>query len=104
MREGNYKPIPWPAKWKVGQGHSFGPMSIERLTEIVRQKEIKVRQYDPCDAYWLLIVVDFMDSAQEQEIRIGGLTIDSDVFQKVIIYKPYFEHIVEIAPQPANVR
>ena len=72
--------------------------------EIVREKEAKVRGYDQCDTWWLLIVVDSMDSAQEQEIRIDGLGVDSDVFQKIIIYKPYFEHIVEIAPLPVAAR
>jgi hypothetical protein len=78
-------------------------MSVDRLTEIIREKEAKVRQYATCDAYWLLIVVEFIDSAQEQEIRIDGLTIESDVFQKIIVYKPGFEHIVEITPQTAIV-
>jgi hypothetical protein len=82
------------------QAHDFGLMSIRRLAEIVREKEAKAREYIRCDAYWLLIVVDFIDSAQEQEIRIDGLAVESNVFQKVIVYKPYFEHIVEVAPQP----
>ena len=86
------------------QLHGFGLMSHERLTKIIREKEAKARQYVRCDAYWLLIVVDFLDSAQEQEIRIDGFTIDSEVFQKIILYKPYFEHIVEITPQPVSVQ
>ena len=79
-------------------------MSPERLKEIIREKEAKARQYVTCEAYWLLIVVDFIDSAQEQEIRIDGLTVESDVFQKIIVYKPNFEHIVETTPQLASAR
>ncbi len=71
-------------------------MSIERLTEIIREKKAKARQYVACHAYWLLIVVDFIDSAQEQEIRIDGLSIESNVFRRIIIYKPRFEHIVPV--------
>jgi hypothetical protein len=85
-----------PAKWSVMQSHRFGLMSTTRLTDIIREKEAKARQYITCEAYWLLIVVDFKDSAQEQEIRIDGLTIKSDVFQKKIVYKTNFEHVVEI--------
>jgi hypothetical protein len=36
-----------------------------------------------------------MDAAQEQEIRINGLSVASAVFDKMIVYKPGFEHIVE---------
>ena len=74
-------------------------MSIARLNEIISEKEAKAQRYAPCDVYWLLIVVDFIDAAQEQEIRIDGLTVRSDMFQKIIIYKTGFEHIVELEPQ-----
>lgn len=96
LREGIYKPLQFPVKWTVVQSHNFGLMSKERLTEIIRAKEGKAQHYTTCDSYWLLIVVDFMDSAQEQEIRIDGFTIDSGVFKKIIVYKPYFEHILEL--------
>jgi hypothetical protein len=102
LREGIYKPLPWPAKWKVTQAHDIGLMSTERLMEIIREKEVKARSYSTCDAYWLLIVVDFMDLAQDQEIRIDDLSVTSDVFEKIIIYKTYLEHIVEITPQPVR--
>jgi hypothetical protein len=36
-----------------------------------------------------------MDAAQEQEIRIDGLNIASDVFERIIVYKPLLGHIVE---------
>ena len=72
--------------------------------EIIREKEVKARQHVACEVYWLLIIVDFIDAAQEQEIRIDGLTVESDVFQKIIVYKPNFEHILEITPQPASAR
>jgi hypothetical protein len=94
-----YKPLQFAAKWKVSQSHSPGLMSITRLNGIISEKEAKAQNYAPCDAYWLLIVVDFIDAAQEQEIRIDGLTVRSDMFQKIIIYKTGFEHIVELEPQ-----
>ena len=96
LEAGIYKPLQSPGRWKVGQGHSFGLMSTQRLTEIVAEKEAKAQQYIACDAYWLLIIVDFIDAAQEQEIRIDGLTVESKMFQKILIYKPNFEHIVEV--------
>jgi hypothetical protein len=77
-------------------------MSADGLKEIIREKEAKARHYSTCAAYWLLVVVDFIDSAQEQEIRVDGLMVESDIFQKIIVYKPQFDHIVEITPCPAG--
>jgi hypothetical protein len=104
LKKGIYKPLQSPGRWKLGQGHEFGLMSVSRLTEIIREKEVKARKYIKCDEYWLLIIVDFIDAAQEQEIRIDGLTIESDVFQKIIVYKPGYGHIVEITPRQADAR
>jgi len=102
LRKGVYKPLKSKAKWKVTQGHDFGLMSVTRLAEIIREKEVKAQRYVACDAYWLLIIVDFINAAQEQEIRIDGLTAESTVFKKIIVYKPGFEHIVEIAPHAVD--
>lgn len=96
IKEGNYKPLTWEAKWQVMQSHTSGVMAVERLTEILLDKEKKAQQYRPCDAYWLLVIVDWIDPAQEQEIRVDGLSIRSDVFERVIIYKPHFEHVVDV--------
>jgi hypothetical protein len=83
------------AKWRVIGSYSVGPMSDQGLESIVREKEAKSAQYEPRDAYGLLVVVEAMDAAQEQEIRIDGLHIASDVFERIIVYNPLFEHIVE---------
>lgn len=99
LQEGLYRPLQSPAKWRVSQSHDFGLMSAKRLTEIIKEREAKARQYLTCDVYWLLIVVDFIDSAQEHEIRVDGVTIESDVFQRIIVYKPKSEHILEVAPR-----
>jgi hypothetical protein len=71
-------------------------MSQVRLTQIVRLKEQKAKKYRSCDAYWLLVIVDFMSAAQEQEIRVDGLCISSAVFGKIIVYKPNFDHILDV--------
>lgn len=87
----------WPdPKWHSRQVYTVEEMSSVRLQEIVAEKESKVAQYATCDAYWLLIVVDWTDPAQEQEITTSGFTISSTVFEKIIVYKPSFEEIVEV--------
>jgi hypothetical protein len=71
-------------------------MSRDRLLDIVKAKEVLSANYKPCDAYWLLVVVDFIDAAQDQEIRVDGFDpITSNIFEKVIVYKTGFGHIFE---------
>jgi hypothetical protein len=83
------------ARWRVNGLYSVGSMSDQGLESIVREKEAKSAEYEQHDAYWLLVVVEAMDAAQEQEIRIHGLNIASDVFERIIVYKPLLGHIVE---------
>ena len=52
--------------------------------------------YQRCDAYWLVVVVDFIDPAQDQEIRVNGFQkITSSVFDKVLVYKTRYHHVLE---------
>lgn len=82
--------------WRLVQGHSSPSMSIAKLREIVAGKEELSKSYQHCDAYWLLVVVDFLDRAQDQEIRISGFEkIKSTVFERVVVYKTHFGHVYE---------
>lgn len=84
------------ARWTVVQVYNGPVMSRDRLVEIVQSKERRANKYEKCDAYWLLVVVDFMNFAQDQEIRIDGFDkIQTDVFEKVIVYKTLFGHVLE---------
>jgi hypothetical protein len=83
------------ARWNASGVHTPGLMSEKALEAIVRDKEAKSTDYAPRDAYWLLVVAEAMDPAQEQEIRIDGLNISSQVFEKIIVYNPLFGHVVE---------
>jgi len=86
------------AKWRVCQVYSVDLMSPTELEKIVREKESKAAEYLPCDDYWLLIIVDWMDNAQEQEISVRKVKIASNIFQRIIVYKPGFEDILEVWP------
>lgn len=83
------------AQWRLAQVHSVEEMAVAGLEAIVREKESKAAEYAPCDAYWLLVVVEFIDPAQDQEIT-DGVKIASSIFEKVIVYKPAFEQILEV--------
>jgi hypothetical protein len=85
-------------KWRLQQLYYGSLMSRDRLAAIIKNKADKVKNYKPCDEYWLLIVVEFIDSAQDQEIRLDNLElIDCGVFKKVVIYKTGFEHVIELS-------
>jgi len=79
----------------VESGRWLSPTGLEK---IVREKESKAAEYLPCDAYWLLIIVDWMDNAQEQEISVQSVKIASNVFERIIVYKPDFDDILEVWP------
>ena len=84
-------------RWSVQQVYEGKYMSRDRLIKLVRVKEEKVKKYKYCDAYWLLVVVDFIDFAQDQEIEIKNFSkIKTEKFEKVIVYKTVFEHILEV--------
>jgi hypothetical protein len=84
------------ANWRLSQVNSVELLPLDRLKSIVRQKEAKIGEYALCDDYWLLVVVDWNDPAQEQEIRVDNLEVASNVFEKIIIYKTKFDHVVEV--------
>ena len=84
------------SQWKVQQVHDGSVLSRDKLLKIVRTKESKVPDYLCCDAYWLVIVIDFIDPAQDQEIRVDGFQkIDSSVFERVLVYKTRYDHVLE---------
>jgi hypothetical protein len=83
--------------WRVTQCYEGKLMSMHRLREIVCAKEASSADYKPCDMYWLLVVVDSMNAAQDQEIRIEEFEkFRSTVFDRVIVYKTLFGHILEV--------
>jgi len=84
------------AKWRIVQVYDVPIISRDRLLDIVRAKEVRAKRYKKCDAYWLVVVVDSINPAQDQEIQVDLFDkIQTDIFEKVIIYKPFFGHILE---------
>ena len=85
------------AKWRMIQDHHVPVISRDRLLDIVRAKEERAKKYKHCDVYWLLVVVDSVNPAQEQEIQVEHFeNIQSNIFEKVIVYKPFFNHVLEV--------
>jgi hypothetical protein len=83
-------------KWRVVQVHDVPMLAMERLVGIVKDKEQRSQKYEKCDAYWLLVVVDFMNPAQDQEIQVDAFKkVETEVFERVIVYKTLFGHVLE---------
>ena len=74
-------------------------MSIDKLENILRNKEKKAEKYIKCDAYWLLVVIDSFDRAQEQEIPQeilnGEVKLESDIYEKIILFQTAPECVLE---------
>ena len=67
-----------------------------RFKKNYQEKEEKSKEYRNCKAYWLLVVVDFYDNAQDQEIQIESPEeITSDIFERIIVCKTIFGHVSE---------
>ncbi len=84
------------AKWQVYQVYGTPRISRDRLVDIVRDKEVRAKKYKKCDTYWLLVIVESFDRAQEQTIPSNGFEkIQTKVFEKVIIYDSNFGDVLE---------
>ncbi len=79
------------ARWRLAQQLFVPVLDAERVRQLVASKDVLLPGYQPCDAYWLLLVVDLMDSAQDQEIDWPNdqPPIPSK-YERVVIYKPQF--------------
>lgn len=87
------------AKWRPVQGYSVPSLSLNRLRVLVSDKTKKLRGYQRCDAYWLLLVMDFMDPAQDQDLQWpAGEVLETSPFERILLYKPQFGQVVQ-APQ-----
>jgi len=86
------------AIWRLTQRFSVPNLSVERLQEVVTEKSKKISEYQPCDQYWLLVVVDFMDSAQDQHLNWPNeITLGKTPYEKVLLYKPQLRDVVEVS-------
>ncbi len=85
------------AKWRLGQVYSVPSLSLERLRLLVSEKTEKVRGYQSCDFYWLLLVVDFMNPAQDQDLQWpNGEVLERSPFERILLYKPQFGQVVQV--------
>lgn len=85
------------ANWRLVQRFSVSDLSVERLREVVEEKSAKLSAYQPCNRYWLLVVIDFMDRAQDQNLEWpAGTTLGMSQYEKVLLYKPQYRQVLEV--------
>jgi hypothetical protein len=85
------------ATWRAVQSHTVPSLAIDRVRTVIREKAEKAQTYRHCNAYWLLLVVDLMDRAQDQDLEwpANGAAVESP-FERVLLYKPQFGHVVQV--------
>jgi hypothetical protein len=86
------------AKWLCMQTYATSFVSVERVRQLVADKAVKAADYNKdCEAHWLLLVVDFMDPAQDVFVEWpDGVVLTKSPFERVLIYKPQFGQVVEV--------
>lgn len=88
-------------QWKNVQGYSgINQMSIDKLEQTLITKGKKAKNYRICDTYWLLVVIDSFDRAQEQvipqEILNGKVKLASNFYEKIILFQTAPELVLEL--------
>lgn len=77
------------SRWRSSQVFSVPNLAVCMVRDIVGQKDTLLPKYAPCDEYRLLLVVDFMDPAQDQDLRWpDDEPALETAFSEVVIFKP----------------
>lgn len=84
------------ASWQLIQVYSGQLTSKERLQEILDAKSRQAEGYRRCGDLWLLVIIDFCDRGQDQEIDDKIEILESNHFSKVVLFKTIFNQIKEI--------
>lgn len=85
------------SNWRLQQGFDVPTLAITRVKFLIAQKIEKLKSYQQCDTYWLLLIVEFWDPSQDQDISWPeGESIGPTPFERILIYKPAFEQVTEV--------
>ncbi|WP_226383451.1 hypothetical protein [Burkholderia mayonis] len=84
-------------KWQVLQSYSVPVLQVDRVRRAIADKTEKAKKYQQCDAYWLLITVDFWDPSQDQGVDWpGGEVLEFGPYERIFLYKSTYRRVVEI--------
>jgi hypothetical protein len=85
------------ARWRIAQPHTVPDLHHGRVREIASSKDVLLSGYAQCDNYWLLLVVDYLDPAQDLDITWGAN--ESPVitlFDRLFIYRTLRREVTEV--------
>lgn len=84
-------------KWNTVQSYDVTPISINELIRIIDEKNNKIKDYEDCNSFWLLITMDYFDPAQYQELSIlDDYVFEKSKFSKIIVFLSKFGHFKEL--------
>lgn len=87
------------AKWRLLRCVDVPPLNLENLRALVSKKSKKLRDYQRCDVYWLLVVVDTMNPTQDQDFQWpAGEVLETSTFDRILLYNHPFGEVI-LAPQ-----
>ncbi|QVW21411.1 hypothetical protein KJF94_15970 [Pseudomonas hormoni] len=73
--------------WDLWHSYSTPLLNVPRVKEMIERKAKKVRQYAPCGANWLLLIVDFWDPAQDQWMHWPAEeSVEKTPFDRILIF------------------
>ena len=79
------------AKWRVTQSYAVPSLALPRIEKTIAEKTELAKKYRPCDAYWLLMVVNFWNPASDQDISWpDGVTVHAGAFERIFLYRTHF--------------
>ena len=79
------------AKWRVTQSYAVPSLALPRIEKTIAEKTERAEKYRACDAYWLLIVVNFWNPASDQDISWPeGATVHAGAFERIFLYRTHF--------------
>jgi hypothetical protein len=83
------------SRWRVDQLHATRQFSARRLREIIKAKEAEWRSGKAYQAYWLLVVVDTVKSAEGGRAGPEGFTGSyTEAFEKIVVHRTILANIM----------
>lgn len=84
-------------RWRVQQSYRVRALDVDRVRKVVAEKIEKAKEYQTCDAMWLLITVDFWNPAQDQDLKWPvEERIDCGPYEHVFLYKAAYRQVIEV--------
>ncbi|KVG35092.1 hypothetical protein WK72_21585 [Burkholderia ubonensis] len=82
------------ARWRVTQSYATPLLSLPRIENAIANKTVLAKEYRACDAYWLLMIVNFWNPASDQDISWPeGTTVHAGAFERILLYRTHFAPI-----------